>query len=106
MAKKAEVLRTFNTENTKMMLTADQAADIYMLKISVANSLGSLKTANQSIRGKSNAIAARYKVSSRTIRDIWNRKTWSYATQHLWPLDGFPSVANCKQAIFVLKSED
>ena len=39
------------------------------------------------MRGKSGPVAAQYGVSSRAIRDIWNRKTWADATEHLWHLE-------------------
>jgi len=30
------------------------------------------------------AVAKRYGVTSKVVRDIWNRKTWVHATQELW----------------------
>ena len=39
------------------------------------------------LRGKNIPVALRYGVAPRTIRDIWNRKTWAYATQWLWHLE-------------------
>ena len=33
-----------------------------------------------SIRGLSKLVSKIYGVSARTIRDIWNQKTWAYAT--------------------------
>ena len=37
-----------------------------------------------SLRGESSSVAAAYGVSSRAIRDIWNRQTWTVTTRHLW----------------------
>ena len=30
------------------------------------------------------AVAKRHGVTSKVVRDIWNRKTWVHATQELW----------------------
>ena len=69
-----------------MHLTESQAVEIYMLKMSIA-------VDSQRLRGASPPIAVRFGVSSRTIRDIWNRKTWAFATKHLWHLE-----SNCPDA--------
>ena len=68
-----------------MILTNALAIEIYKLKISMANNL--VLPCSRLIRGRCNSVGAHYGVSSRAIRDIWNRKAWSYATQHLWPLE-------------------
>ena len=75
-----------------MMLCEAQVVEIYKLKIEMcltSNSSSKLEdgAAGQKIRGRSISIAAQFRVSSRAIRDIWNRKTWAYATQHLWHLE-------------------
>ena len=36
------------------------------------------------MRGKSGFFSKLYGVSPRTIRDIWNRKSWAYATNLIW----------------------
>lgn len=36
------------------------------------------------LRGKASVIAKQYGVSPKTIRDIWNHKTWYEATFRLW----------------------
>ena len=38
------------------------------------------KECKMSVRGMSGPISKVYGVSARTIRDIWNQKTWAYAT--------------------------
>ena len=68
-----------------MILTNALAIEIYKLKISMANNL--VLPCSRLIRGRCICVGAHYGVSSRAIRDIWNRKAWSYATQHLWPLE-------------------
>jgi hypothetical protein len=39
----------------------------------------------QSMKGRSGPVSKLFGVTARTVRDIWNRKTWAYATRHLWP---------------------
>ena len=72
------------------MLTSDQAIEIYRAKISVHNKF---LTSNQNhdsyaagniMRGRSNFYSRLYGVSTRTIRDVWNRKTWAHVTQSMW----------------------
>ena len=69
------------------MLTGDQAIQIYQFKV-----LWSQHPANcikdmpcRSIRGQSTSVSKQFGVSSRTVRDIWNRKTWTQETRLLWP---------------------
>jgi hypothetical protein len=38
-------------------------------------------------RGKCSPVARKYGVAPRAVRDVWNRKTWAYATKQLWPLE-------------------
>ena len=78
------------------MLSEGEVVEIYKLKISILNQLFCCEdgACNKWIRGKSIPIAARYRVSSRAIRDIWNRKTWAYATQYLWSLEGINNLPN------------
>ena len=38
----------------------------------------------RSFRGQSEPVSKLFGVSSRTVRDIWNRRTWVFATKHLW----------------------
>ena len=71
-----------------IMLTELQVVEIYMRKLSIADEFTShCQTVNQRLRGASPPIAVRFGVSSRTIRDIWNRKTWAFVTKHLWHLE-------------------
>ena len=37
-------------------------------------------------------LAKRFKVSQKTIRDIWNRRTWSPETRHLWTEGELPMI--------------
>jgi hypothetical protein len=74
------------------MLTAGQALNIYEIKLSMQSGLlrnsGSRSispTENRSlIRGKSVTVSKLFGMSSRAIRDIWNRRTWTHITECLW----------------------
>ena len=73
------------------MLHDYQAVEIYQAKLSSQAKLVSGQHSPHAIRhgtrGFSREIAVlsqQYGVSSRTIRDIWNRKSWGYATKHMW----------------------
>ncbi len=62
-----------------VILNAVQARSIYMLR-----STSSAAPEMQSVAGKSTIVAELYRVSPKTIRDIWNRKTWTQVTFFTW----------------------
>ena len=72
---------TFRTQ--RKMLTAADAVKIYELMLSWKADL-SKGIHTKSLRGKSLPVSKLFGVSSRTVRDIWNRQTWTIATNHLW----------------------
>ena len=78
-------------QNKRVILNAETAFEIYKLKIQIMSKSSSFSIAMMSraakIRGKSKPIAQKYHVSTKTIRDIWNRKTWVEATRSLWQKD-------------------
>mmetsp|Transcript_58674 Transcript_58674/g.155166 ORF Transcript_58674/g.155166 Transcript_58674/m.155166 type:complete len:163 (+) Transcript_58674:96-584(+) len=59
----------------RVVLTADDAAAIFQMR----PSSDEVKSQNQS----ASAVARKYGVSPKTIRDIWQARTWSRATFHL-----------------------
>ena len=65
----------------RIILTAEQAIEIYGLKPVPRTDLLKLPR----MRGLSLPIAKKYGVSPKTIRDIWNRRTWAFATVSLLP---------------------
>ena len=76
------------------MLNQIQVSEIYQAKIAFLSAKISLQPFKQSqslrslIRGHSTEIqqiSKRFKITSRTVRDIWNRRTWACATKDLWP---------------------
>ena len=79
----------------RVVLNPVEAAEIYMLKISILTSKNSKYCAilrpdvsqRHKLWGESSQVAKEYKVSPKTIRDIWGRRTWIEATRSLWELD-------------------
>jgi hypothetical protein len=82
------VERSCTVAGTKMggVLTAEQAIEIYRVKISAQGSQADQGCiATHKFRGCSTPLAERYGVSPKAIRDIWNRRTWAFVTLKLWP---------------------
>lgn len=82
------------------MLTAELAEEIYRLKLQMRAAHGKHSSTDfeASMRGKSGPLSKVYGVSARTIRDIWNRNTWAFATVHLWGKENYgagPGVPTC-----------
>ena len=56
-----------------VILTAEQARTIYLLRSeSTSEGISAL-----SVAGKSSLVSEMFGVSPKTIRDVWNRKTWT-----------------------------
>jgi hypothetical protein len=71
---------------SRVVLNSSLAIEIYRHKIDLMKPMtfsGCLESSNARIRGESTKLAKRYSVSAKTIRDIWNRKSWASATAHL-----------------------
>ena len=63
----------------RALLTKQQATEIYMIGKLVRHQ------GSDPMQGSRSAqIAKTYGVSSKAIRDIWNRRTWQNETRHLW----------------------
>ena len=72
------------------MLQEQQVVEIYMAKLALqAQRRDDASDTNkiQGIKGHSIRVSSMYGVTPRTIRDIWNRQSWAYATRHLWHLE-------------------
>jgi hypothetical protein len=69
----------------RITLNKRQAAEIYQNKIDLLQNNMSLRTPSESLQGQSARISCMFDVSPKTIRDVWNRRTWQGATCHLWP---------------------
>ena len=72
------------------MLDEQQVVVIYMAKLALmsqSHDAAAIKIKAQVVKGQSARVAVMYGVNPRTIRDIWNRHSWAYATRHLWSLE-------------------
>ena len=69
-----------------VVLTSALATEIYMHKIRLQNQgkLAERHDQTSMMKGQSVPVSKIYNVSAKTIRDIWNRRTWTFATCHLW----------------------
>ena len=82
-----ELLCEASVSGTGQVLCAAQAVEIYRCKLRLLqpNSFEScLQQAESRIKGKSVPVAGMFKVSPKTVRDIWNRRTWACTTRFLW----------------------
>ena len=70
------------------MLTEQQAVDIYKYKLSLMAAARSdednSRPAEILLRSVCEDLAKHYGLTIRAIQDIWNRRSWAYATHHLW----------------------
>lgn len=74
----------------RRVLDQGKAVEIYAQKIAAlrpSTYKASLITSEERLRGKRKQLSKRYGVSAKTIRDVWNRKSWFGATEHLWKLE-------------------
>ena len=67
--------------NRRIILTEQQAIEIYLKNPGKREDIP-----NRKYESQSRLLSEQYGVSPKAVRDIWNRKTWVYATQHLSPL--------------------
>ena len=75
------------SRHNRVILNQRLAADIYAHKLSLINptTFDSLfKDSQMKTKGQSSKVAVKYGVSPKTVRDIWNRRTWTNATRNLW----------------------
>eukprot|EP00283_Hemiselmis_rufescens_P008417 CAMPEP_0173430438 /NCGR_PEP_ID=MMETSP1357-20121228/8862_1 /TAXON_ID=77926 /ORGANISM="Hemiselmis rufescens, Strain PCC563" /LENGTH=201 /DNA_ID=CAMNT_0014394767 /DNA_START=46 /DNA_END=648 /DNA_ORIENTATION=- len=67
-------------KDKRVRLSQQQAIEIFMLRPQPSED-GVMRRGSM-LHCKS--IAPRFNVTPKTIRDIWNGRTWSHATRHLW----------------------
>mmetsp|Transcript_63357 Transcript_63357/g.169410 ORF Transcript_63357/g.169410 Transcript_63357/m.169410 type:complete len:196 (+) Transcript_63357:205-792(+) len=67
----------------RRILTKDQAIAIYAQRKSA----------------KASSVAANFHINTKTVRDIWNRRTWAEETQHLWEEGEQPVIRSKKRLI-------
>jgi hypothetical protein len=71
----------------RVILNRSLAAEIYKEKLALeapTSFESCLRDMRVKIKGKSVQVSAKYGVSAKTIRDIWNGRTWTSATSALW----------------------
>jgi hypothetical protein len=74
----------------RVLLNSRLAAEIYAEKLAIiapTSFESCLKSLRVALKGKSVAVSMKYGVSAKTIRDIWNRRTWTAATNASWSSD-------------------
>jgi hypothetical protein len=84
-------------KHRRIVLSAVQAREIYKCKLELLrpNTSGPcLKSMVLKLRGQSAPVADCYGVSPKTVRDVWNRRTWAHVTHDMWghESDKFSSV--------------
>ena len=75
-------------QHPRAVLTATQAIEIYSYRKVKSNG----QKTDSLLSGRSAAVAKKFNVSPKAIRDIWNRRTWSQETKHLWTDDERPMI--------------
>ena len=79
-----------NSARSGFVLTDQLAFEIYKCKLDLLTPRtfkSSLENRNERTRGQSPLVGKAFGVSAKTIRDIWNRRTWATATSCLWELE-------------------
>ena len=71
----------------RALLSEKEAIEIYQYRKAAANS-SAMRDAR--LHGKSSAVGKKYNISPKAVRDIWNRRTWTQETRHLWSEDEKP----------------
>ena len=79
-----------------VVLTANEVVAIYRCKVQLSfpdTFKSSLLDERYRTKGRSSHVAKRFGVSAKTIRDIWNKRTWTNVTADLWS-NGSPQVSS------------
>ena len=72
----------------RAILSKKQAVEIFLLR-----SIGNTSPRSDAcLYGRSSAVACKYRISPKAVRDIWNRRTWTVETRHLWIEDEQPMI--------------
>ena len=69
----------------RALLTDDQAAEIFNLRVTVGQDTSIAQ--HRFFTSRSIAVSQMYGVSPKAVRDIWNKRTWRHATRSLWTED-------------------
>jgi hypothetical protein len=74
-----EIIRT-TSRSSRLVLTEVQAVEIYRMKFKAHDHHCE---DYQRCKSHSRLVAERYGVSPKTVRDVWNQKTWVHSTMHI-----------------------
>ncbi len=83
--------------NQRVVLTPKLAKEIYARKLEFLapkDFYSCFNSSSRTLKGRSVPVAKMYNVSAKTIRDIWNRRTWTFATSTLWLHERIETVPN------------
>ncbi len=98
-----------------VVLSPHQAIEIYACKLEIQknkdNEQDGQSDPSSPLKGRSASVAKKFDVSAKTVRDVWSRRTWAFATSFLWQYEGTDyttrrSQPNASQVwlIFILPS--
>ena len=82
-----DIVNNRSWSGPRTLLTKEQAVEIYMIGQAIRDC--GIDPIRES---RSSQTAKRFQVSPKTIRDIWNRRTWRNETRHLWANNEKPMV--------------
>eukprot|EP00292_Cryptomonas_paramecium_P013563 CAMPEP_0113691848 /NCGR_PEP_ID=MMETSP0038_2-20120614/18721_1 /TAXON_ID=2898 /ORGANISM="Cryptomonas paramecium" /LENGTH=225 /DNA_ID=CAMNT_0000613623 /DNA_START=327 /DNA_END=1004 /DNA_ORIENTATION=- /assembly_acc=CAM_ASM_000170 len=95
MPKQPEKTSNYNGRpgQQRAILTKEQAVRIYMYRKSAPFPI------EPKLAGNATAVAALFQVNPKTVRDIWNRRTWTDETHHLWQVGDEPVMRSRRRQI-------
>ncbi len=76
-----------NLNSCRHVLTRENAIEIYthkLLMLQASNDKNEYARDSAPLRGRSGSLSEEFHISAKTVRDIWNHRTWKRATCHLW----------------------
>ena len=85
------------TRAPRAILTVEQAIEIYHLRLK-SDTAQSAGRGAAPTPGRTQAVAEHFGVSPKTVRDIWNRRSWANETRHLWAPSEKPGYRPCRRA--------
>ena len=86
----------------RVLLNKAAAEEIYQHKLSLIAPTSFKSCIEKSairIKGQSAKLAKIYCVTAKTIRDIWNKRSWTNATCHLWGREWPFTVADSNNSV-------
>ena len=70
----------------RVTLNEGQAVEIYLHKVSSTARFNDIShhAVTIALRIDNAHLSKKYGITTRATRDIWNRRSWAYATNHMW----------------------